>query len=355
MAAIRVLIVDDSPASQRMLTAIVSAQEHMEVVGVAPTASIGLQRIGLVPDIVLFDVEKPEMSCVETITRIHAAWPGLPILLCSSHTESGAALTLSGLAAGASDCVVKPSPSGMTTEEFRAELVTKLRALGQRDLEPPMIARAAARLSPWARTRVTAIVIGSSTGGPNALATIFEALPGDLPVPILIVQHMPPLFTRLLSERLSATSVMPVKECAHGDLVEPGRAYLAPGAFHMAVVRDGAACRLVLNQDPRESSRQRAVDVLFQAAAKVYGGGTLGVVLTGIGNDGTRGARDIVNAGGLVVTQDSLSCVAPGMPSSVACAGLSDGIVPLDAMAVEIVRRTSTLRSIRAVQEVARG
>lgn len=350
MPPIRVLIVDDSVVVRQVLNKFIAAEPDMEVAGTAATASIGIQKISQVqPDVVMLDVEMPEMNGIEAVALIRAAWPKLPVLMCSSMTERGADITLRALAAGASDYVAKPSTfgaGGKGGDDFRQQLVSKLRVLGGRDAVPVHLSRPAARPAPWARTRVSALCIGSSTGGPNALTSIFAKLPADLPVPILMVQHMPPLFTRLLADRLSASSCVRVKEAAHGDIVEPGKAYMAPGGFHMAVERDGTQCRLFLNEDPPENSCRPAVDVLFRSAARVYGAGTLGIVLTGMGHDGTRGARDIVEAGGLVVVQDAASCVVPSMPSSVAAAGVADAVVTLDAMPGEIVRRTQALRSM---------
>jgi two-component system chemotaxis response regulator CheB len=190
-----------------------------------------------------------------------------------------------------------------------------------------------------AREPVAALAIGCSTGGPNALGALFEGLPRDLPVPILIVQHMPPLFTKLLADRLATSSGLRVTEARAGDLVEPGCAYVAPGDYHMTVVRDGARVRVALNQDPAENSCRPAVDVLFRSVARLYGPGALAAVLTGMGQDGTRGARAIVEAGGAVLAQDAASCVVPSMPKAVVAAGLAADVVPLDRMAQELVFR----------------
>jgi two-component system chemotaxis response regulator CheB len=357
MPPIRVLVVDDSVVVRQMLTRIIANEADMEVAGIAATASIGLQKITQVqPDVIILDVEMPEMDGIEAVARIRLTWPRLAVLMCSSQTARGADITLRALAAGASDYVPKPSSSGgASMDDFRASFLSKIRLLAGRGGSTPPAMPLVARPSPWARARVSAIVIGSSTGGPNALTTLFATLPANLPVPILIVQHMPPLFTRLLSERLTATSSILVKEVEHGDHVEPGRAYVAPGGFHMAVARDGTATRLYLNDGPPENSCRPAVDVLFRSAAAVYGAGTLGVVLTGMGHDGTHGARSIVEAGGLVVVQDAASCVVPSMPSSVASAGLADAVLPLDTIAAELTRRTSALRSQRWIPSAREG
>ncbi|MFM8270961.1 MAG: CheB methylesterase domain-containing protein, partial [Gemmata sp.] len=186
---------------------------------------------------------------------------------------------------------------------------------------------------------VEAVVIGVSTGGPNALAELFRDLPGDLPVPLLIVQHMPPMFTRLLAERLTANSKVPVLEAGAGAVVRPGRALVAPGDFHMVVARDGLQVRAALSQGPPENSCRPAADPLFRSAAKVYGERLLAVVLTGMGQDGLRGCEAVREAGGRVIVQDEATSVVWGMPGFVARAGLADKVLPLPQIAAEIVRR----------------
>lgn len=348
MSAIRVLIVDDSVVVRRVLTKIFESTPDIEVVGIAATASIGLQKISQIqPDVVLLDVEMPEISGIEAVGRIRASWPRLPVLMCSSLTERGADVTIRALAAGASDYVPKPSALSADASDFAVDLVAKVRALVGRD--HPVVASAPPPVRPAStpRARVEALAIGCSTGGPNALATIFERLP-PLPVPVFIVQHMPPVFTRMLAERLSSGSSFVVEEGTNGREVMPGCAYVAPGGFHMTVARVGTSCRVFLNEEPPENSCRPAVDVLFRSVAEVYGAGLLGVVLTGMGHDGTRGSERIVGAGGLVVVQDAASSVVPSMPSSVAAARLADAVIPLDRMASEIQLRITKDRTVRS-------
>jgi two-component system chemotaxis response regulator CheB len=183
------------------------------------------------------------------------------------------------------------------------------------------------------------LAIGCSTGGPVALATLFGGLPRDLTVPIVIVQHMPPLFTKMLADRLAQSSGLSVHEAKHGDLVEPGHAYLAPGDYHMTLVREGVKTRIALNQETPENSCRPAVDVLFRSVAKLYGSGVLAAVMTGMGQDGARGARDIAAAGGVILVQDAATCVVPSMPGAVVAAGVSSGAFPLDRLAQELVFR----------------
>lgn len=353
MNRIRVLIVDDSVVVRRVLTKIFESTPDIEVAGIAATASIGIQKISQVqPDVVVLDVEMPEMGGIEAVTHIRSGWPRLPVLMCSSLTERGAEVTVRALAAGATDYVAKPSSLGAETPDFASELVTKVRALaGRRSVTPParpvLVPRASGAIPAMsaARGSIDALTIGCSTGGPSALAAIFSKLP-PLPVPIFIVQHMPPLFTRMLAERLNS-SATPVVEGSAGHAVVAGTAYIAPGGSHMTVERSGAGAVLALNQDPPENSCRPAVDVLFRSVAQLYRENVLGVVLTGMGHDGQRGAERIVGAGGLMIVQDAASSVVPSMPMSVANAGYADAVVPLDQIAGEITRRVLRGRTSR--------
>jgi two-component system, chemotaxis family, protein-glutamate methylesterase/glutaminase len=189
--------------------------------------------------------------------------------------------------------------------------------------------------------RPALVAIGVSTGGPNALAELIPALPGDLAVPVLVVQHMPPMFTRLLAARLDAQSALTVREATDGLPLTPGTVTIAPGDFHMVVDRDGSRARVVLNQDPPENSCRPAVDPLFRSVAAAYGSRVLGVVLTGMGQDGLRGCENVRDAGGRVLAQDEASSVVWGMPGFVVRAGLADRVLPLADIAAEIMRRVS--------------
>jgi two-component system chemotaxis response regulator CheB len=192
------------------------------------------------------------------------------------------------------------------------------------------------------------VAIGTSTGGPNALAEVLPRIPNDFPVPIVIVQHMPPIFTRLLAERLAGRSAIPVEEGSAGAILSPGHAWIAPGNFHMKVIHAGVQWRLNLNQGPPENSCRPAVDVLFRSVAVAYGANVLGVVMTGMGSDGALGAQQIRDAGGDVIVQDEASSVVWGMPGLVHASGLADAAYPLDHLAAEITRRVVQSRSPRA-------
>jgi two-component system chemotaxis response regulator CheB len=187
--------------------------------------------------------------------------------------------------------------------------------------------------------KVEVLAIGSSTGGPNVLASIIPQLRGDLPVPVVITQHMPPVFTRLLAERLESTSALRVREASGGEQLEAGHVYIAPGDFHMEVRRDGPAIRLALTQGPMENSCRPAVDVMLRSVVQVYGAGTLALILTGMGQDGLRACEQVRQAGGQIVVQDEATSVVWGMPGTVARAGLADTALPTEAIAADVMRR----------------
>lgn len=351
MLPARVLIIDDSVVVRKFVSDVIEKDPMLELAGTAATASIGLQKVAQCnPDVVVMDIEMPEMDGIEAARRAKAMRPSMPILMCSTLTERGASVTLRALAAGASDYVAKPvSLSGTNAiEGFRNDLASKLRALTGR-MGPAPVLPVALRPVPAAApafgpvVKPEAIVIGSSTGGPNALHTLFADLPGDLPVPLFLVQHMPPIFTRMLAERLTATSKVRVYEAVHGATVEKGCAYIAPGDHHLTILRDGASLKTMLNKDPVENSCRPAVDVLFRSAAQVFKQRLLGVVLTGMGQDGARGARAIVDAGGTMWVQDRESCVVPSMPVS-AQAAVNAEVVPLGELATRLARRARLLK-----------
>lgn len=353
MRKARVLIVDDSTVIRRLLTAALSSDPAIEVAGTAANGRIALAKIPQVnPDLITLDVEMPELDGLATLRALRQDYPHLPVVMFSTLTDKGAVATLNALAAGASDYVTKPANIGSVTaglQKVRDELIPKIHALCR--LDPPQTSptstpsRSGTRSSTTPPTTpVEVIALGVSTGGPNALTHIFQKLPADLPVPLLIVQHMPPLFTRYLAERLDAVSGLTVQEATAGQMLHPGGAWLAPGDFHLTVVRTPRGVMTQLHQGPPENSCRPAVDVLFRSVAEVYGPGTLAVVLTGMGQDGLRGCQAIRQAGGQVLAQDQATSVVWGMPGAVAQAGLAERILPLDQIAGELLRRTALSR-----------
>jgi two-component system chemotaxis response regulator CheB len=270
----------------------------------------------------------------------------------STLTERGAAATLEALSLGASDYVTKPSNTGSMAagvEAVRTELIPKVKALCRQRI--PKIPQTVPRSQPAVRRLkrpIEIVAIGTSTGGPNALAEVLPRLPGNFPVPVVVVQHMPPIFTRFLAERLATLSAIKVAEGQPDNDLSPGYAWIAPGDFHMTVARNGLRSRLALNQGPPEHSCRPAVDVLFRSVASAYRASTLAVVMTGMGADGVDGARVIREAGGEVIVQDEASAVVWGMPGLVHAAGQADGVYPLNQLAGEITRRVLQSRAPHA-------
>ncbi len=355
MPKIRVLIVDDAVVIRRMLTQVIEQEPELEVAAVAANGKIALQRIPQVtPDIVTLDVEMPEMDGITTLRELRRLYPKLPVVMCSTLTAKGAATTIEALSAGATDYVTKPANVGSVVEGLelmRDQLVPKIKAICGR--RPPTAlgtnaiagAKGAPAITkpagpkPVVAGPIEAIAIGCSTGGPNALHDLFAALPGAPPVPIFITQHMPPLFTSCLAERLGRLGPVRVHEGKEGMAVLPGNAYLAPGGYHMVAKRDGVLVRLHLNEDPPENSCRPAVDVMFRSLAAVYGGRLVAAVLTGMGADGTRGGAVLREKGAHLIAQDQASSIVWGMPGALVEAGLADAVMPLSQIPFELHRR----------------
>jgi two-component system chemotaxis response regulator CheB len=350
MPKIRVLIVDDAVVFRRLVAEELNKDPALEVVGTAANGRIALARLPQVnPDVVILDIEMPELDGLATLKELRKTHPRLPVIMFSALTERGAEATLEALALGATDYFTKPTNSGgpdSSLEVIRDQLIPEIKALcakegrGAKDegraLFVPRPSSLAPRLSPGP---VRVVAIGASTGGPNALAEIFRRLPADFPVPLVMVQHMPPMFTRLLAERLSAEFPIRVQEGGPGSLLQPGHAWIAPGGQHMIVARDGLQVRTHLHQEPPENSCRPAVDVLFRSVAQTFGCNALAVVLTGMGQDGLRGCEAVREAGGQVLVQDEPTSVVWGMPGYVARAGLADRVLPVSLIGEEIIRR----------------
>lgn len=350
MRKIRVLVVDDSTVLRRLLADALASDPALEVVGTASNGRIALAKLGqLNPDVVTLDMEMPEMDGLETLVELRKTYPRLPVIMFSTLTARGATATFDALARGASDYVTKPANVGGVSEaqqNVRQQLIPKIKgfcpwfAEPGRAAPPPPPKTSPGKARPRGG-RLELIVLGVSTGGPNALGSLMPQLPSTLRVPLVIVQHMPPLFTRHLAERLDAASPLRVVEAAAGDVLRPGGAWIAPGDFHVTVRRAGTSLVIDTNQNPPENSCRPAVDVLFRSAAETCGSGVLGVVLTGMGQDGMRGCEFIHDAGGRVVVQDESTSVVWGMPGAVAQAGLADEILPLPEVPKAICREAA--------------
>ena len=351
----RILIVDDSAVMRSLLRSVVCADESLEVAGTAADGAAALSAIdSLHPDLILLDVEMPVMDGLDTLRQLRARGHRMPVIMCSSLTQRGAQVTVEALACGASDCVTKPAEQVSRESATRAltrDLVPRIHALttpSRSQPQLPSVPRVPFGLTmlpanrPQSVSSAPAVVaIGVSTGGPAALEVLLPALPASFPLPVLIVQHMPELFTGVFAQRLDSRCRLRVREAAEGDPVRAGTIYIARGNWHMEVL--AASCigqppTLHLNQGPLENHCRPAVDALFRSAAAVYGSGVLAVVLTGMGSDGLLGCRAIRAQGGAVLVQDEATSTVWGMPGAVANAGLAQHVLPLKSIAPEILR-----------------
>ncbi|WP_028050746.1 chemotaxis response regulator protein-glutamate methylesterase [Cellulomonas sp. URHD0024] len=357
MSPIRVLVVDDSVVVRRLVTDVLSQDSDVEVVGFATNGRLAVAKVAqLAPDLVTMDIEMPEMNGLEAVRAIRRAGHKVPIIMFSTLTERGAMATLDALAAGAQDYVTKPANVGSVQESLAQvadNLIPKIKALVARRpvraavrssassasspsssassvvaVPAPPAPRIATRPEPAAHA-IRAVVLGSSTGGPEALSRVVAALTHAPPVPVLVVQHMPPVFTKQLAARLDRLGPATVVEAESGTELLPGTIYIAPGDRHLEVQRRSGVVRTLLTDGPPVNYCRPSVDVLFGSAARVFGGELLGIVLTGMGSDGRTGCQKLVDAGGTVLVQDEPSSVVWGMPGAVAHAGLAHRVIPL--------------------------
>jgi len=359
MAPITVLVVDDSVVMRRLVSDVLAGDPGIEVAGVAANGKVALAKIPqLNPDVVTLDIEMPVMDGLETLVELRKLYPRLPVIMFSTLTERGASATLDALERGASDYVSKPANLGSVNasmDAVRAQLIPKIKALASRgrgvpDRAPapmttrpvvgPQLRRPAGPAGP-----VGVVVVGVSTGGPDALTTLVSALPKDFAVPIVVVQHMPPVFTALFAKRLDTKSNLTVSEARAGDRLAPGRVLIAPGDFHLRLRQDKFGVVAQLDQGTPENYCRPAVDVLFRSAPETFGAAVLAVVLTGMGSDGAKGAARIVEAGGSVIVQDAATSVVWGMPGAVVKAGLAPEVLPLGHMARAIQARVDRGRT----------
>jgi two-component system, chemotaxis family, protein-glutamate methylesterase/glutaminase len=346
---VRVLVVDESTIIRRLLNKALADNPEVEVAGTAATIEIALAKIPQInPDVITFDPEMPDGGGSATFHELRRRHPQLPVIMFGAQSQRGNAAAMSDFCLGASDFIAKPARVGNLTtaaQSVGAELIPTIKALCGLDELPQAVspARAPRKRSPALRRSVPPeiIAVGVSTGGPNALADIFRQLPVDFPVPIVVVQHMPPMFTKYLADRLNSTSHLEVREAEDGELIGPGRAWLAPGNFHMVLAPSASGVKVHLHQGPPENSCRPAADVLFRSIAQHYGPAALVVVLTGMGQDGLRGCEAVREAGGWIIAQDEATSVVWGMPGAIAAAGLADQILPLHSIAGELNRAAS--------------
>jgi len=349
--AIKVLVVDDSALIRALLSEIINAQPDMEVVGTAPDPLVARERIkALNPDVLTLDVEMPKMDGLVFLEKLMRLRP-MPVVMVSSLTETSCDITLRALELGAFDYVTKPKidiRSGLL--EYAEELTGKIRCAYQSGLKRPAAGRAAAHqperkytadaVLPTRHlhfsTTEKVIVVGASTGGTEALKAFLAALPPDCPA-ILVTQHMPEAFTRAFAARLNGLCAMAVKEAEHGERLLPGHVYIAPGNRHLLLSRSGANYTAILSDGPPVSRHRPSVDVMFRSAANCAGGNCLGIIMTGMGDDGAAGMLELHQVGARTLAQDEESCVVFGMPKEAIARGGVDEVVPLG----ELSRRLS--------------
>lgn len=358
MKRIRVLVVDDSVVVRRILRDVLERDPLLEVVGVAANGRIALSMVEqLSPDVLTLDVEMPEMDGLEVLRQLRVSYPRLPVIMFSTLTQRGAVATLDALGLGARDYVTKPANVGGVTsgmERIREDLIPKIKGLcgvAEIPILPPAKPYHARAVSPASPAVVEIVAIGTSTGGPNALTQLLPELPSDFPVPVVVVQHMPPTFTKFLADRLDACCALRVAEAGRDQELAPGTIWIAAGDFHMSVYAEGTRRRFRSHQAPPENSCRPAVDVLFRSVAETYGAHALAVIMTGMGQDGLRGAEHLREAGAQIIAQDEATSVVWGMPGFVVAAGLADRVLPLAELAADIVRRVKASR--RPVESAA--
>ena len=369
---VRVLAADDSQVVRRMFQVLFDPQaQHcgsgmpeMELCGVARDGVECLEMVkGLEPDVLLLDMEMPRLHGLEVLARLRVEAPMLPAIMCSTYTERGARATLDGLARGAADYVTKPSGFGDSAGAVQAlaeELLPKIAALAGwsfmgAETKTVRTVPVAVPLMPavgMEERGIQAVAIGVSTGGPSALEQMLPRLPKSFPVPVLIVQHMPKLFTSALADRLDRCCALKVREAFDGAPVAPGTIWIAPGDAHMEVVEApfGRSSVIRLWDGEPLNHYKPAVDYLFASVAKRYGAGGLALVMTGMGSDGLAGARKVHAAGGTVLVQDEATSAVWGMPARVAGAGIAAATLPLGRIAGELVRRVGNAGRMRLVK-----
>jgi two-component system chemotaxis response regulator CheB len=351
MDKIRVFIVDDAAAVRRLVAQALGRDPELEVVGMAADGRMALDRLNDArPDVVILDLEMPVLDGLQTLVELRKKHARLPVIMFSRFTQRGVEATVHALTLGADDYVPKPGDGLEVGACIDGLLIPKIKVLAQRSRRSAPDAPRSAAPVPVSETRpasssgvrspsVEVVVLGTSTGGPNALAELLAAFPADWSVPLLLVQHMPTGFTARLAERLSDKSGLRVREAVAGEPVAGAQVWVAAGDYHLCLRREGGTARLALNQDAPVNSCRPSVDVLFRSAAELYGPGVLAVVLTGMGQDGLRGCEAVRAAGGRVLVQDEASSVVWSMPGAVAEAGLANEVLPLGDLGPEIVRR----------------
>jgi two-component system chemotaxis response regulator CheB len=351
---LRVLVVDDSVLYRKVLSDVLSNIPGVEVVGTATDGKVALAKIPqLKPDLLTLDFDMPELDGLKVLEHVRIDHPDVKVVMVSTHTKEGAAITLKALELGALTFATKPrteNPLESKTVLFHQlapivkEIISQIQpsqySLGNGPAIPPVIDAAPEKIISQTEVgRIQIVAIGISTGGPKALAELIPCLPEDLRVPVVIVQHMPSEFTAALAESLDQKTELKVIEAENNMEVKRGTIFIAPGGRQMKVINISGKPMLEVNDDPPENHCQPSVDYLFRSISKVYGKHALGVIMTGMGSDGVLGLRLMKRLGAQVIAQDKQSCVVFGMPGEAINAGVVDRVVPLNHIAIEIVRR----------------
>jgi len=363
---VRVLVVDDAVVYRKAVGDALRKVPGVEVVGTAPNGRIAMQKIErLQPDLLTLDLEMPEMDGLAVLRELRRQANPIGVIMLAGFSGNGAEDTMAAFELGAFDFVLKPSGNDPAANVARlgADLRAKVEAFARshrihRILSTPACSRPEAAALATTKLRVPAdrppqgasrrssevrvVVIGISTGGPRALTRMLPQLPADLAAPVLVVQHMPPLFTRSLAEDLDRRCRLHVQEACDGQLVAPGNIFIAPGGRQMKVEAEEGQVHIRITEDPPENSCRPSVDYLFRSAASVYGECALAVIMTGMGNDGTKGCRTLKECGARIIAEDAATCVVFGMPREPIEQGLADVVAPLDRIAAEIARHTGT-------------
>ena len=366
---IRVLIVDDALVVRGLVQRWLSAEPGIEVVGALRNGKEAVEQIETIdPDIVLLDVEMPVLDGLSALPLLLKKKRDLIVIMASTLTSPNAEVSLKAISLGAVDCIPKPSGGSVASATYRVGLIERIRRFGAQRREsiavrrariapapradsPTLIVPRAQRtgrvaLRPFSVLPPQVLLVGASTGGPQALATLTAAIGGVIDrAPVLITQHMPATFTSILAEHLAKASGRSVREGRDGEVLGAGMVRIAPGGSHMRVSSKDGKPVIALDDEPAVNFCKPAVDPLFSSAAAVWGGSTLAVVLTGMGVDGTRGAADIVARRGSVIAQDEATSVVWGMPGSAAHAGLCSAVLPIEQIAATVVRLFPGVRS----------
>jgi len=356
---ILVMVVDDSAVVRGLISRMLEKDSEIEVVDTVSNGELAVKRArSLDLDVIILDIEMPVMDGLTALPEILKINPNVKVIMASTLTMKNAEISLKALQAGASEYIAKPTSSREMTggQDFEHELREKVKALGAerpvRDGGSPSEARKAARAKaipkkpsapftlkspPVTYPKPKILVVGSSTGGPQALFELFKGLNGKIDVPMVVTQHMPPTFTTILAQHITRSSGIPAEEAQDGDVLESGKVVIAPGDYHMLLKEQDGKVVAKLNQDPPVNYCRPAVDPMMESAVKIYGNRTFGVILTGMGYDGRNSCKSLVEAGGTVFAQDEATSVVWGMPGAVADAGICSAVLPITELAPKIV------------------